>query len=93
MTGIADMRNLGEKSAAMLAAAGITTVEQLEQLGAVEAYLMVKQAGVSVSLNLLYAIEGALTDTHWNQLGQGRRESLLLALDARESGDFSEDSA
>ena len=93
MTGIADMRNLGKKSAALLAAAGITTVEQLEQLGAMEAYLMVKQAGVSVSLNLLYAIEGALTDTHWNQLGQGRRESLLLALDARESGDFSEDSA
>lgn len=40
----------------------------------------------------LTAIEGALTDTHWSRMGGGRRESLLLALDARESGDFSEDS-
>lgn len=85
---IAVLPNLGEKSAAMLARAGITTRLELQRLGAVEAYILVKRAGVPVSLNLLYAVEGALTDTHWNRIPRDRREGLLMEVDARlaESG-------
>ena len=79
---IRDLLNLGEKSEHMLAAAGIETVTQLQQLGAVQAYLQVRDSGVPVSLNLLYALEGALTNTHWNRLPTDVRESLLMAVDA-----------
>ncbi len=69
----------------MLHAAGIDTVEELQELGAVEAYLRIKQQGIAVSLNMLYAIEGALTNTHWNKLERATREALLMAVDARQS--------
>ena len=79
---IGDLLNLGEKSERMLVAAGIKTVTQLQQLGAVQAYLQVRDSGQPVSLNLLYALEGALTSTHWNRLPAEVRESLLMAVDA-----------
>jgi DNA transformation protein len=53
---LADLLNLGEKSAQMLHAAGIHSIKQLNDLGAVEAYLMIKRQGIAVSLNMLYAI-------------------------------------
>jgi DNA transformation protein len=83
--GLADLLNLGEKSAQMLHAAGIHTVEELNDLGAVEAYLRIKQQGIAVSFNMLYAIEGALTNTHWNKLDHATREALILQVDAIES--------
>jgi len=80
---LADLLNLGEKSAQMLHDAGIHSVKQLSDLGAVEAYLTIKRKGAAVSLNMLYAIEGALTNTHWNKLDRATREALLMAVDAR----------
>ena len=51
MTGkdLADLLNLGEKSAQMLHAAGIHTIGELIDLGAVGAYLKIKQQGIAVS--------------------------------------------
>jgi DNA transformation protein and related proteins len=81
---------LGPKSQAMLAAAGITSVAQLRALGAVQAYLRVRQAGGSnASLNLLWGLEAALTGEDWRVVARVHRTRLLLALedaleDARE---------
>jgi DNA transformation protein and related proteins len=65
----------------MLAEAGIATFAQLRRLGSVRAYATVKQAGLNASLNLLWALEGALTNTHWRIIARDHRTSLLLALD------------
>ncbi len=73
---------LGPKSLAMLAAAGIPDRTALERLGAVAAYLQVKRAGQPASLNLLWALEGALTGQHWQTVAREERTRLLLALDA-----------
>jgi len=78
--GIADLPNFGPKSQAMLAQAGIKTIEQLRRLGAVRAFLQVKSVG-KVSLNLLWAMEGALTDTHWQEVAKHERLRLLLELE------------
>ena len=78
---IAELPNLGPKSQAALAAAGITTVAQLRRLGAVAAYAKAKQAGAHVSLNLLWALEGALTGLPWQVVAREHRTSLLLALE------------
>ena len=79
--------NLGPKSEQMLYNAGITTPEQLKQLGPVKAYLRVKQTGLKPSLNLLYAIAGALSNTHWNKLSPEERCHLLMELEDYQEND------
>ncbi len=82
---LGDLQNLGPKSQAMLAAAGIHSLEQLRTLGSVRAYLRVKSTGANASLNLLWALEGALTGLHWQVVAREHRLSLLLALEEQQS--------
>lgn len=77
-----DLPGLGPKSLAMLAAAGIHGRADVERLGAVRAYLKVKAAGQNASLNLLWAMEGALTGQDWRVVAREERTHLLLELDA-----------
>lgn len=77
---IADLPNFGPRSQQMLERAGINTVEKLRMLGAVRAYVQVKMVG-KVSLNLLWAMEGALTDKHWQEVAKNERLCLLLELE------------
>lgn len=81
-----ELANLGPKSAAMLAAAGVRSFQHLAQLGAVAAYVMAKRSGAKASLNLLWAIEGALTGVPWQTVAREQRTSLLLALETHEHG-------
>jgi hypothetical protein len=76
------LRNIGPKSAAWLRQVGLRTGEDLAAVGSVEAFMRVKRAGFRPSLNLLYALEGALLDCHWQQLPEHRRGELLVAYDA-----------
>jgi len=78
------LRNLGKASSQMLLSAGIRSEEQLRAMGAVSAYIAVKAAGCAPSLNLLWAIEGALTDQDWKQVSRDERTSLLMQLDDHE---------
>jgi DNA transformation protein len=75
------MPNLGPVSRRMLAAAGITSVETLRRLGAVEAYRRVRSRDPRASLNLLWALEGALTGRPWEDVARHDRLSLLLQLE------------
>ncbi len=78
---IADLPNFGPKSQQMLEQAGIHTIEQLRELGAVRAYLQVKQHSGNASLNLLWAMEGALSGRHWQEVAKHDRLSLLMQLE------------
>ena len=82
---VGQLPNLGPKSAAWLRAAGIATRADLERLGSVEAYRRVLAQGVPPSLNLLYALEGALLDLRWDRLSPAVKENLRARLKARES--------
>jgi DNA transformation protein len=65
----------------MLKKAGIESVEQLEEAGAVEAFKAIKQSHTSdVGLELLWALEGAIKGTHWSVIPQSRREELANRL-------------
>jgi DNA transformation protein len=55
---------------------GITTYEDLERLGSVAAYQLVADRRPEVSLNLLYALEGALLDVRWDLLSREVRADL-----------------
>lgn len=78
---LAALPNLGPKSAQALAAAGITDLATLRRIGAVEAFVRTRRAAPGVSLNLLWALEAALSGTHWQQVARSERTRLLLALD------------
>lgn len=83
---LSDLPNLGPKSHQKLAQAGVTSLAQLRELGAVSAYALVKRSGGRPSLNLLWALEGALTGSPWQEVAREHRTSLLLALDQHERG-------
>jgi DNA transformation protein len=86
---ISDLKSLGPKSQEMLASAGIHSIEQLQELGSVVAYIRVKRVWPGTSLNLLWALESALSGMPWQEVAKIHRTSLLLAVDeAERSGRF-----
>ena len=76
------MRNIGPKSAAWLRQVGLRTHEDVAAAGAVDAFMRVKRAGFRPSLNLLYALEGALADCHWQEVPEERRQMLVAEYEA-----------
>ena len=71
------MKNIGPKSRAWLASVGVHSLEDVEELGAVETYLRVKAAyPEKVSLNMLYGLQAALLDIPWNMLPNNIKEEL-----------------
>ncbi len=78
---VADLSSLGPKSQEMLAKAGIHSADELKRLGAVVAYARTKAVCPKASLNLLWALEGALTGRDWKLVAETDRASLLMALE------------
>lgn len=76
------MRNIGPKSAAWLRQVGLRTRADIEAVGPVDAFMRVKRAGFKPTMNLLYAIEGALLDCHWQEIPDARRAELVAAAEA-----------
>ena len=76
------LRNIGPKSAAWLRQVGLRSLDDVAAIGAVESYMKVRRAGFKPSLNLLYALEGALVDCHWQEVPEARRNELVQAAEA-----------
>ena len=76
------LRNIGPKSAAWLRQVGLRSLEDVAAIGAVEAFMKVRRAGFKPSLNLLYSLEGALVDCHWQEVPEARRNELVQAAEA-----------
>ena len=73
-----DLPNLNSSKEKMLNKAGINTVEQLEKEGALHAYKAIQNTfSLNTSLELLWALEGAITGRHWSVIPQSRREELI----------------
>ena len=68
----------------MLEQVGLHHVEQIRQLGSVASYLVVKRQNCYVSLNLLWALEGALSWRHWQEVAKHDRLELLTQLEQAE---------
>ena len=76
------LRNIGPKSAAWLRQVGLRTGADIVAIGPVEAYMRVRRAGFKPTLNLLYALEGALCDCHWQEVPEPRRQQLAQEAEA-----------
>jgi DNA transformation protein len=83
---IRDLRNLGTRSEQMLAQIGVHSAQELRRRGPVRAFFELRRAGISSSLNMLWALAGAVEPwpegQHWREVARGgARLSLLLALE------------
>lgn len=77
-----ELKNLGNTSINWLHAIGINNLEDLQKKGAVNAYYEIKQRGIRVSKVLLYALHGAMTNTHWNDIDSQVKQQLVEKADA-----------
>ena len=66
----------------MLACVGIHTQAELAQRGAIGTFIALKRAEQPASLNMLWALEGALSDRHWRDVARDDRLRLLTELEA-----------
>lgn len=82
MAGVETLRNLGPTSAELFAGVGITTAEQVRDLGAPLAYRLLRHRwGRRVSILFLYAIEGALQDRAFNSFSEAERAAMRASVE------------
>jgi DNA transformation protein len=80
---LAGLPNLGAVTERRLAAVGIRTRADLQRVGAVEAWLRLRDAFPGqTSRNALYALEGALLGERWDRLPDEVLRRLRRAADA-----------
>lgn len=74
---LSGLMNLGPAMERMLITVGIKDATDLEQIGAVEAYARLREAGYShINRVGLWALTGALFDIHWNALPSELRQRV-----------------
>ena len=76
-----ELRNLGMASVNILRAVGVNNYQDLAERGAVETYKHIKSRGIHVSKVMLYALQGALMDIHWNDLPPALKTQLVEEAD------------
>jgi DNA transformation protein len=63
-----ELINIGEVLEEQLNQVGITTYEQLKEIGSKQAWLRIKAIDASACINRLYALEGAIQNIRYSQL-------------------------
>lgn len=71
------LKNLGLASVNILHSIGIRTLEDLRRVGPVEAFINIRGRGINASRVMLYALQGALLDVHWNDLDPDLKANLV----------------
>jgi DNA transformation protein len=79
---IESLRNLGPHSGLWLREVGIATIAELERLGPVVAFRLVKQRRPKASLNLLWALAAGLRGIDWRKLGVATKNRLRQEAEA-----------
>ena len=74
------LRNIGKISRRWLQEVEIYTLQDLQAWGSVQVFEMVRGQHPEASLNLLWALEGALLDLDWRQIPEARKAELKRQL-------------
>jgi DNA transformation protein and related proteins len=78
---LSELRGLDTVSVGWLMQAGIRSTQELRQADLYALYARIKSQQSKVSLNLLYALIGAVEDQDWRSIAKGRRSEVLMRLD------------
>ena len=76
-----ELPGLGPVSMALLSEIGVFTRADLEELGAVLAYRILKHRRPEVTLNMLYALHAALNGGRWDLITKEEKERLKKEAD------------
>jgi len=76
MEKLSDLPNIGREVEKQLNEVGITTCEQLKELGAEAAWLRIQKIDESACIHRLYALEGAIHGIKKSLLPDDRRAEL-----------------
>lgn len=82
MSSLTSMMNIGREMARKLKAVGIDSAEQLMAAGSREAFRKLKASYPQVCLVHLYALEGAICQTEFNNLSRETKRELKEFSDA-----------
>ncbi len=74
---LSNLKNIGEVSEKMLNSIDVFTREDIEDLGPVTIYFILKSRGFDVSMNMVYALQGAIMNLHWNELPSNVKNILV----------------
>jgi DNA transformation protein len=74
-------RGLGPASGDALTRVGVTSIEQLRRCDPFDVYARLKRQQSGLSLNMLYALIGAVEDRDWREVARTDRTSILMRLD------------
>ncbi|MFS1523068.1 TfoX/Sxy family protein [Microbulbifer sp. 2304DJ12-6] len=75
------LKNLGLASVNILHSIGIRSYDDLHRIGPVEAFISIRNRGINASRVMLYALQGALMDVHWNDLDPNLKQQLTSEVD------------
>ena len=73
---LSKLPNIGKVVEKQLNDVGISTVDDLINIGSKEAWLKIKEVDESACLNRLMALEGAIQDIRWHNLSQEDKKNL-----------------
>ena len=76
MAELTSLRNIGKELEKKLKSVDITTAEELKKVGSEEAFIRLKLRHSNVCLVHLYTLEGAMSDTDYNQLSDDTKQRL-----------------
>ena len=75
--------NVGPKTSLWLNEVGIHTLDDIRNLGVIEVYRRLRDRYPDkVTLNALWGLEGAVTNTPWNRIPDEVKQDLLNQLNA-----------
>ncbi len=74
---LSKLKNIGEVSEKILNSIDVYTREDIEELGTVTIYFILKDHGHDVSMNMVYALQGAIMNLHWNDLPKKVKSDLI----------------
>jgi DNA transformation protein and related proteins len=72
----APILNIGPKSSQWLREVGVHSTSDIERIGVLDVYRMLVERGINPAVVMLYALEGAITNTHWNEIADERKAEL-----------------
>lgn len=73
---LSKLPNIGKVVEKQLNDVGITTVDELINIGSKEAWLKIKEVDESACLNRLMALEGAIQNIRWHNLSDEDKKNL-----------------
>ncbi|NQV72266.1 TfoX/Sxy family protein [bacterium] len=81
-TPIIKLKNLGPASERMLAQIDVFTAGDIRTLSPALIYRILRDKGTPVSMNLIYALEAAISGRHWLELTSSEKQTLKEACGA-----------